>query len=161
MYHRDVIGCFIRISFRRCRDVLKGHSGYNVLVWYRGEVPFRHLNDVPQRSRSVFYLKLVWDIVETYQCFLIVTYSWKIFATFLHNVVETFCWDVFATLHRGAAGCFIWDAPATLLGQTERLWNNVVTTSTYQFGSLLATVAFDWVSASVSKLAINIYFETT
>ena len=31
----------------------------------RGYVPLRHLGDVPLRRRWVFYVSLIWDVVET------------------------------------------------------------------------------------------------
>ena len=54
------------VLMRRCCYVLlRRHHG--VTIRCRGEVPRRHINDVPSRRRWVFHLRSTCDVAETYR----------------------------------------------------------------------------------------------
>ena len=101
---------------------------------HRRDVPLRRLSDVPPWRRWVFHLRLVWDVVETYQWHVDVTYPWDVVTTFLNGVLGTYHWDALATFHWDVVGCFTWDVPARSLGRTKRCCHDVVTTSTCRIG---------------------------
>ena len=64
MYLGDVVKTYHRNSFgtykARRRDLLMGRCGYVLL---------RRIGDVPLKSHLVFYLRLIWDVLETYSCY--------------------------------------------------------------------------------------------
>ena len=56
-YHSDVLGVSFGSYRRRCRNLLMARRGY---------VPLRRLGDVSLRLCWMFYLRIIWDVMETY-----------------------------------------------------------------------------------------------
>ena len=57
----------------------------NVLVQHRGNIPLERLGDITSRCRWVFHFRLVCDLVETRQWYVVVMYSSYVVTTFLHD----------------------------------------------------------------------------
>ena len=71
--HWDVNGCFIWDLFETSWTLTDTTSSlrpqrryHDIPIRSREDVPLRRLGDVPLRRQWVFYLRLVWDVVETY-----------------------------------------------------------------------------------------------
>ena len=99
-----------------------------------GYIPLRRLGDVPMRRRSVFHLRLVWDVWKhTDETLLLRPLK---ASSRRSNKIWWRCPIVLATFHRDVVGCFIWDVPPTSLGHEERCRSDLATTSCCRVGCL-------------------------
>ena len=77
---------------------------------------------------DVSFVRLFWNVMETYWWDFVATYFWEFVTTFIYDIVETYHTDVLVAFQQNLIGCFIWDIPAVLMRHKERRLLDVTTT---------------------------------